>query len=80
MSPPTHPGKVIDPFNRRVVAAIRKIDPDHIIFLEGNRFSQDFSTLGPPMPNVVYSLHNYAVPGFIDGGPYPGVLAGRIFR
>jgi endoglucanase len=62
-----------------VVKAIRKIDPEHIIFLEGNRYSQDFSVLGPPLPNVVYTLHNYAVPGFIDGGDYPGISRGEYF-
>jgi endoglucanase len=72
-------GERLDPFYRRVVAAIRRVDPNHIIFLEGNRFSQDFSALGPPLPNVVYTLHNYAVPGFIDGGAYPGVSRGRYF-
>ena len=72
-------GKSLDLFYRRVVAAIRKIDPDHIIFLDGNRYSQDFSMLGPPMPNVVYTLHNYAAPGFIDGGDYPGISRGEFF-
>lgn len=66
-------------FYNRVVPAIRKIDPDHIIFLEGNRFSQAFSMLGSPMPNVVYTLHNYAVPGFIGGGDYPGVTLGEYY-
>jgi endoglucanase len=72
-------GKIIDPFYRRAVAAIRQIDPDHIIFLDGNRYSQDFSVLGPPLPNVVYTLHNYAAPGFIDGGDYPGVSRGEYY-
>ena len=58
-------GKLLDVFYRRVVAAIRKVDPEHIIFLDGNRYSQDFSMLGPPIPNVVYTLHNYAAPGII---------------
>ena len=72
-------GEVIDPFYQRAVAAIRKIDPDHIIFLDGNRYSQDFSVLGPPLPNVVYTLHNYPAPGFIDGGDYPGVSRGEYY-
>ena len=61
------------------MAAIRNIDPEHIIFLEGNRYSQDFSMFGSPLPNVVYTLHNYAVPGFIDGGYYPGFSRGEYF-
>jgi hypothetical protein len=70
---------LLDAFYQRVVAAIRKIDPQHIVFLEGNRYSQDFSVLSAPLPNVVYTLHNYAVPGFIDGGAYPGVSRGEYF-
>jgi endoglucanase len=80
LNEPSDPsGEVLDAFYRRVVAAIRKIDPNHIIFLEGNRYSQDFSVLGPPLPNIVYTLHNYAVPGFIDGGEYPGFSRGEYF-
>ena len=80
LNEPSDPsGERLDAFYRRVVAEIRKIDPDHIIFLEGNRYSQDFSELGPPLPNIVYTLHNYAVPGFIDGGDYPGNSRGEYF-
>jgi endoglucanase len=67
------------PFYNRVVDAIRKVDPDHIIFLEGDHFSRDFTAFGPPLPNTVYSIHNYAVPGFIDGGDYPGISWGEYF-
>jgi endoglucanase len=77
LNEPSDPdGKQINGFYRRLVSAIRRIDPDHIIFLEGNRFSRDFFELGDPMPNVVYALHNYAVPGFIDGSDYPGYTRG----
>jgi hypothetical protein len=47
--------------------------------LEGNRYSQDFSKLGSSIPNVVYTLHNYAAAGFIDGGDYPGITRGEYF-
>ncbi len=80
LNEPSDPsGEQLDAFYRQVVAAIRRIDPEHMIFLEGNRYSRDFSTFGPPMPNVVYTLHNYAVPGFIDGGDYPGTSRGEYF-
>jgi len=80
LNEPSDPsGEIIARFYQRVVAAIRKVDPDHIIFLEGNRYSQDFSAFGPPLPNVVYTLHNYAIPGFIDGGDYPGISRGEYF-
>jgi endoglucanase len=61
----------------RLVAAIREVDGDHILFLDGNRYSQDFDLFGDPWPNVVYTAHDYALPGFVDGGPYPGVSRGR---
>jgi aryl-phospho-beta-D-glucosidase BglC (GH1 family) len=80
LNEPSDPsGASLDQFYHRVVDAIRKIDPEHIIFLEGNRFSQDFSVLGPPIANVVYTLHDYAAPGFINGGPYPGITRGEYF-
>jgi endoglucanase len=78
LNEPSDPsGKVIAPFYHRAVDAVRSVDPDHIIFLEGNRFSQDFSEFGQPIPNAVYALHDYAAPGFMGGGPYPGVTRGE---
>ncbi|HZT43695.1 MAG TPA: cellulase family glycosylhydrolase [Chthonomonadaceae bacterium] len=57
---------------RRVVSAIRKIDSDHIIFLEGDCFSALFDGLEPPFAeNLAYSSHNYTGAGF-GPGPYPG--------
>ncbi|MBM7503966.1 glycoside hydrolase family 5 protein [Agromyces aurantiacus] len=70
-------GDAIRPFYERLEAAIRAVDPDHILFLDGNRYSTQFDQLGDPMPNCVYTAHDYAVPGFVDGGPYPGVSRGR---
>ncbi|PJJ70808.1 aryl-phospho-beta-D-glucosidase BglC (GH1 family) [Diaminobutyricimonas aerilata] len=72
----TH-GSAIGPFYRRLEAAIRAVDPDHILFLDGNRYSTQFDQLGDPLPNCVYTAHDYALPGFVDGGPYPGVSRGQ---
>jgi aryl-phospho-beta-D-glucosidase BglC (GH1 family) len=72
-------GQLIEPYYRRLFAAIRAVDPDHIIFLEGNRYSLDFHMFGDPLPNVVYTNHDYAEPGFIHGGPYPGETLGKYF-
>lgn len=59
---------------RRVSSAIRKIDPDHILFLEGDLYSQRFAELDPPFAeNLVYSSHNYNSAGF-GPGPYPGTF------
>jgi aryl-phospho-beta-D-glucosidase BglC (GH1 family) len=61
---------------RRVVGAIRRIDPEHIIFLEGDLYSTRFSELDAPFTsNLVYSSHNYNDAGF-GHGAYPGKVAG----
>ncbi|MCX6034310.1 MAG: cellulase family glycosylhydrolase [Chloroflexi bacterium] len=50
---------------RRVVTAIRAIDPEHIIFLEGDLFSSRFELLEAPFAaNLVYSSHNYTSPTY----------------
>jgi endoglucanase len=68
-------GKKVFPYYRRLYDAIRKIDPDHILFLEGDRYARDFSSFTEVWDNVVYTNHDYARPGF--GGEYPGVIDGR---
>jgi hypothetical protein len=69
-----------DPINavyRRVIAEIRKIDPDHIIFLEGDNYAKQFSGLEPPMGgNIAANSHNYTTPGF-GPGRYPGAITPR---
>jgi hypothetical protein len=80
LNEPSDPtGERLDPFYRRVVKAIRNVDPEHMIFLEGDHFARDFTGFGSPLPNTVYSIHNYAVPGFIDGGDYPGISWGQYY-
>jgi endoglucanase len=50
---------------RRAVQAVRAIDPEHIIFLEGDLFSSRFEGLEAPFAdNLVYSSHNYAAPTY----------------
>ncbi|HEX3476531.1 MAG TPA: cellulase family glycosylhydrolase [Kofleriaceae bacterium] len=70
-------GQAIAPFYRRIEAAIRAVDPHHVLFLDGNRYSLDFHMFGDPLPNCVYTAHDYALPGFIDGGGYPGTTRGE---
>ncbi len=44
----------------RITNAIREVDKNHIIFIEGNAFANDFSGLTPPWDdNMVYSFHKY---------------------
>jgi aryl-phospho-beta-D-glucosidase BglC (GH1 family) len=68
--------EIINQVYRRVVAAIRAIDPNTIIFLEGDYFSSLFAGLEPPFAeNLVYSSHNYTSSGF-GPGSYPGTIQG----
>jgi len=63
--------------NRRVVSAIRKIDPDHIIYLEGDYFSTRFDGMDAPFAdNLVYSSHNYLEPIQFTTA-YPGMNFGE---
>jgi hypothetical protein len=62
---------------REVVRAIRIIDQQHIIFLEGDFFSQRFSGLEAPYAeNLAYSSHHYVAAG-LGPGPYPGTIGGQ---
>ncbi|MDG4765746.1 cellulase family glycosylhydrolase [Solwaraspora sp. WMMD406] len=64
--------KRVGPVYRRLVETIREVDDKHIIFLDGNRYAMDFHFFGEPMPNVIYSPHDYPPPGFMPGSRYPG--------
>ena len=78
MNEPADPkGSRVEPFYRRVMQPVRAIDSDHMLFLEGNRYSTEFHMFGDPLPNVVYTNHDYALAGFMDAGPYPGVSRGE---
>ena len=67
-------GKKVLPYYKRLRDAIRKVDPNHILFIEGNTYARDFSMFTEVWDNVVYTNHDYARPGF--GGNYPGVIDG----
>lgn len=67
------------PYYKRLRDAIMKIDPNHILFLEGDRYATDFDQFTEIWDNVVYTNHDYAVPGFIHGGDYPGYTDNRYF-
>ncbi len=67
----------INALYRRVVGAIRAIDPDHIIFLEGDGFGSQFQGYEAPFAaNLAYSGHPYS---WVAGGPgvYPGEHDGK---
>lgn len=66
----------INDLYKRTSAAIREIDPKHMIFLEGDNYARLFSGFDEPFDtNLVYSSHNYTNPGF-GPGKYPGYYNG----
>jgi endoglucanase len=67
------------PYYKRLRDAIIKIDPQHILFLEGDHYAVDFDKFTEVWDNVVYTNHDYATPGFISGGDYPGNTGSRYF-
>ncbi len=71
--------RIILSLYRKVVRAIREIDKNHIIFLEGNRWAQDIEFLGEPWDeNMAYSIHFYLplefVFNFVRNLRYPGKI------
>jgi len=54
-------GDLVRDIYKRAIKRIRKIDPNHIIFLDGNHHAEDISIFEPPFAdNIVYVLHTYA--------------------
>jgi aryl-phospho-beta-D-glucosidase BglC (GH1 family) len=50
----------LEPLYRRVVAGIREVDRNHVIFLGGAQWDTNFKVFGPPFdPKLVYTFHKY---------------------
>ncbi|HKB89286.1 MAG TPA: glycoside hydrolase family 5 protein [Opitutaceae bacterium] len=50
----------VEPLYKRMVAAIREVDPHHICILAGPGWITDVSVFGKPFaPNLVYTFHAY---------------------
>ncbi len=72
--------EAINRLYRRAVEAVREVDADHIIFLEGDYFSANFSKLDPPFAsNLVYGSHNYSFAGILTG-KYPGRILDKTWN
>ncbi|KAF2016310.1 glycoside hydrolase family 5 protein [Aaosphaeria arxii CBS 175.79] len=60
-------------FYARVEKVIRIVDPEHMLFIDGNTYSMDFTRFPKtPLPNAVYACHDYSFLGFPRGGTYTG--------
>ncbi|BFZ62130.1 endo-1,4-beta-glucanase [Saitoella coloradoensis] len=62
-------------FYTRVEKAIREVDPNHMLFLDGNTYAMDFSGFENVLPNTVYAIHDYSNMGFPMGDAYKGTSA-----
>ncbi len=50
----------LEPLYKKITAAVRKVDQNHIIILGGARWNTDFSIFSQPFdPNLVYEFHKY---------------------
>jgi aryl-phospho-beta-D-glucosidase BglC (GH1 family) len=50
----------LEPLYKRVTAAIREVDPHHVIVLGGAQWNTEFGVFGAPFaPNLVYAFHKY---------------------
>lgn len=66
--------KLVDFYNR-IDKDVRAVDPNHILFLDGNTYAMDFRQFpSKTIPNCVYAIHDYAQYGFpnLEGTLYKG--------
>jgi aryl-phospho-beta-D-glucosidase BglC (GH1 family) len=56
----TYFNPLLEPVYEKIVAGIRKVDPNHLIFLGGAQWNNNFKVFGPPFDNkLVYTFHKY---------------------
>jgi len=46
-------------FYDRLEPALRKVDPNHILWFDGNIFAMQWRFFNKALPNCVYALHDY---------------------
>jgi len=55
--------KYLVPLYKQITEAIRAVDPNHIIIVEGAQWSTNFDVFGKPFAdNMIYSFHKYWMP------------------
>ncbi len=62
-----HLNPLLEPLFKKITAAIRTKDKNHIIFLEGAQWASNFSAFGKPFDDkLVYQFHKYWTPATAD--------------
>jgi endoglucanase len=52
--------KDLEPLYKRLVAAVREVDKNHMVILGGAQWDSNFKVFGPPFDkNVMYTFHKY---------------------
>jgi endoglucanase len=50
----------LEPLYRKIVAGIRQVDRNHVVFLGGAQWDTNFKVFGPPFdPKAAYTFHKY---------------------
>jgi hypothetical protein len=53
----------LEPLYKRIVAAIREVDKNHVVILGGAQWDTNFGVFGPPFDsNAMYNFHKYWMP------------------
>jgi aryl-phospho-beta-D-glucosidase BglC (GH1 family) len=56
----SHFNQKLEPLYKRIVAAVRAVDTNHIVFLGGAQWNGNFKIFGPPFDKkTVYTYHKY---------------------
>ena len=72
-------GEGVVPFFQRLRDAVRKIDPAHILFIEGNTYARDFEGSTPPGRTSSTATMTTRRRASLSSGPYPGETGGRYY-
>ena len=60
MNEPADPSRTqLAPFYARLEKAVRAIDPNHILYLDGNTYAMEWDGFQEVLPNCVYCIHDY---------------------
>jgi endoglucanase len=57
----------LEPVYKKLVAAVRSVDPNHVVIFGGAQWDTNFTVFGPPFDkNAMYTFHKYWMPPVED--------------